>query len=62
MSAGTDTNAKIQDVVRGGVFYAVHAEVIYQEPLSEISFSEVVASQQQQNHESRRISSVGNGN
>jgi hypothetical protein len=26
-------NATIQDIVRGGIFYAVHAEVIYKETL-----------------------------
>jgi hypothetical protein len=55
-------NAAIQDVVRGGVFYAVHAKVIYQEPLSEISRSGVIGSLQQHNYESRRIFSAGNCN
>jgi hypothetical protein len=61
VSTATDVSTKIQDVVKGGVFKAVNAEVV-QEPLSEISCSEVVAGQQQHKHESRRISNVGNHN
>jgi hypothetical protein len=37
LNTATDINSTNEDIVRGSVLYAVHAEVIYQEPLGKIS-------------------------
>jgi hypothetical protein len=38
VSAATDTKAAMQDMVIGGVFCAVRAEVMYREPEGELNY------------------------